>query len=86
MATIEIVLDDINDNPPVVANLPTELFLTETTHVPSSLLVLQVTDKDYKSNQDIFLTWIGDRDMFNVEENHLVLIGQLDFEKVRFYY
>ena len=86
VATIEIVLDDINDNPPVVANLPTELFLTETTHVPSSLLVLQVTDKDYKSNQDIFLTWIGDRDMFNVEENHLVLIGQLDFEKVRFYY
>ena len=82
IATIEVVLDDINDNSPQFTNLPSEVFLAETTHVPSTVVLLQVTDKDYKENQRLSLIWTGDRAIFDVVDEQLVLKGKLDYERV----
>uniref|UniRef100_A0A7M5XET6 Cadherin domain-containing protein n=2 Tax=Clytia hemisphaerica TaxID=252671 RepID=A0A7M5XET6_9CNID len=57
VATVEIQVTDINDNPPNVVWLPTNLYLSEDTHVPTTLFPIQVTDKDSGDNARVLVQW-----------------------------
>jgi len=82
IATIEVVLEDINDNTPLVSNIPSDLYLSEETHVPTSLFPLQASDRDSGDNANVFFRWTGDKSMFAYESGQIWLTKKLDYEKV----
>ena len=85
IATIEVELEDINDNTPQVSGIPTDLYLSEDTHVPTSLFPLQASDRDLGVNGQVYFQWTADKSTFIYEDGKIWLAKKLDYEKVRLF-
>lgn len=82
-STVEVTINDVNDNPPSFASLVYNIDILENTLAGTNLLTLKATDPDFGGtdiiNYNIFSGNIGEK--FSISNSgQLVLESSLDFE------
>ena len=87
-ATLTVLVEDINDNPPIFSEETYSLILNESTPIDSTLLQLEASDADSGPNSDVEFSLIsGDTaQVFSLlSDGLLTLANPLDFENASFY-
>ncbi|XP_038151327.1 protocadherin Fat 2 [Cyprinodon tularosa] len=88
-ASIEIVVEDVNDNPPVFPQLTYSVNIAEGLPVSTSVIQLNATDKDSGANQDLTYHMVktegNEADFFQINPNTGLIVTKkvLDHEKIK---
>lgn len=87
-ANLTVLVEDVNDNPPIFSEEIYTLLLNESTPMGSILLQLETSDDDSVPNSDIAFSLVSGNtaQVFNLlPDGLLILASTLDFENVSFY-